>query len=114
VFLYNYNDDEIGSIRSLSQLPEETAKKIRDLLEKRYFTREIQEVYAIQDKFSLLIFSVRTDIKRNTEFTVMRPKDSIYRSRKGGFLINDIDNNLYHVDRGVLGYKDLIRVERYC
>ena len=40
VFLYNYNDDEIGSIRSLSQLPEETANKIRDLLEKRYFTRK--------------------------------------------------------------------------
>jgi hypothetical protein len=114
VFLYNYNDDEIGSIRSLRDLTDESADQVNALLEKRYFTQEIRKVYSIQDKFSLLIFNVKTDTRDNTDFTVVRPKDSIYRSRRSGFIINDAESNIYHVDRNVLDDKDLIRIERYC
>jgi len=115
IFLYNYNDDEIGALENMESLPPHAAEIIEDLLEKRYFTKEIKQVYSIDDTFSLLIFKVRTDRKKYMDFTVIRPKDSIHRSRAGGFLIIDVDNNLYHIkDRRVLSPKDLIRIERYC
>ena len=115
VFLYNYNDDEIGAVENIRELSQDNSERVEDLLQKRYFTREIREVYSIDDKFSLLIFKVRTDRKEYTDFTVIRPKDSIYHSRTGGFLINDVDNNLYHIEnRNILSPKDLTRVERYC
>ena len=115
IFLYNYNDDEIGAVRNIRELSQDNADRLQDLLQKRYFIREIREVYSIDDKFSLLIFKVRTDRKHYTDFTVLRPKDNIYRSRTGGFLVNDVDNNLFHIeDRHILSPKDLIRIERYC
>lgn len=115
IFLYNYNDDEIGAVRDISTFPDQSVRILNSLLEKRYFTKEIQQVYSIDDKFSLLIFKVRTDRKQYTDFTVTQPKDSIYRARTGGFLINDADNNLYHIkNTDILAPKDLIRVERYC
>lgn len=115
IFLYNYNDDEIGALEDMESLPRHAAEIIEKLLQKRYFTQEIKEVYEIDDAFSMLIFKVRTDRKKYMDFTVVRPKDSIYRSRAGGILLTDVDNNLYHISsRQVLSPKDLIRVERYC
>ena len=42
-------------------------------------------------------------------------RGGLYRSRNGGFLINDADKNMYHIPKADdLATKDLINIERYC
>ncbi|MFH1709033.1 MAG: DUF1854 domain-containing protein [Planctomycetota bacterium] len=114
IFLYNYNDTEIGAIRCLADLPAADRAVVEALLDRRYFTREIRAVHSLTERFDVLIFKVRTDRKDEVEFTVIRPKDNIHRLRSGGFVILDADHNLYLVPtRGTLAFRDLIRIERY-
>ena len=70
IFLYNYSDSEIGAIKALHDLPREQRDIVNELLDKRYFTREIKSIYSIIDKFSVLIFKVKTDLKEEVEFTM--------------------------------------------
>lgn len=115
IFFYNFDDTEIGAFRDISRLSKESRKTVKILLEKRYFTREIMNVYSIDHKFNVLLFKVKTDIKDKVDFSVVRPRDNIRRSRAGGFLVTDADNNLYHLkDESALLPKDLITIERYC
>jgi len=114
VFLYNYNDAEIGAVRRLADLPPAVRAVVEALLDRRYFTREIRAVHSLRERFDVLIFRVRTDRKDDVEFTVIRPKDNIHRLRSGGFVILDADRNMYLIPtREVLAFGDLIRIERY-
>ena len=114
VFLYNYNDAEIGAVRRMDDLPAAARSVVEALLERRYFTREIRAVHSLRERFDVLIFRVRTDRSDDVEFTVIRPKDSIQRLKSGGFVIMDADRDLYLIPtRRVLAFRDLIRIERY-
>lgn len=104
---------EIGVIRDIGEFSEETAKLLRDELDKKYFVPEITKIISAKDRFGFVYFKCDTDCGL-CEFVVRNPFGSILRVSETKIYIVDIDGNRYSVkDTSKLDKKSYRKIELY-
>lgn len=87
---------EIGYLRMISDLGEESEQLLREELGHRYFTPELQKIYSAKDKFGFLYWDAETSAGR-TQITLTNPASNIRTLDDGRVLITDTDGNVYIV-----------------
>lgn len=104
---------EIGVIRDIGEFDEDTAKLLRNELDKKYFVPEITKIISAKDRFGFVYFKCDTDCGL-CEFVVRNPFGSILRVSETKIYIVDIDGNRYSVkDTSKLDKKSYRKIELY-
>lgn len=107
ISLRDREGDEIGIVESLDDLTPAQAALVRDELDRRYFTPQIQRVESLKEEFGYSYWTVDTDAGRR-RFTVQSGKNNVTMVGRGRLVIVDVDGNRFEVadysrlDRSVL------------
>lgn len=88
------DDKEIGVIKELSELDEESEKTAKDELAARYFSPELSEIVSIKEKMGSFYFEAKISGKEKN-FTVRDISRNIRMSPDNSVLIFDVDGNRY-------------------
>ena len=110
IILIDENDREIGLIRSIRDLDENSMMILKEELERVYFIPRITKIYRIKEEFGVLIWETETDKgPRRFEVTSRR---NIKKMDKRRIIIRDADGNLYDIpDYANLDQKSLVLLE---
>ena len=87
---------EIGMIRRISDFDADTQALLREELDRRYFTPQIQKIFSVKDKFGYLYWEAQTTAGHVT-FVMNNPFSNIRVLEDGRILINDIDGNVFEI-----------------
>lgn len=87
---------EIGMIRELDRLSEESQAACRAELARKYFTRRILSIEKIKERYGFTHWEVTTDSGK-TAFTLQDTYRSITKVTPDHLLINDMDGNVYEI-----------------
>jgi len=90
------NENEIGVIEDLAQLPEETAALIKAQLELYYFTPVIEKIIGIKDEYGYAYFHVMTD-RGECKFTINMGANAVSKLTETRLLITDLDGNRFEI-----------------
>jgi len=110
IILIDENDREIGLIRNIGDLDENSMRILKDELERVYFIPKITKIYQIKEEFGVLIWETETDKgPRRFEVTSRR---NVKKMGKRRIIIRDADGNLYDIpDYANLDQKSLVLLE---
>ena len=104
---------EIGMIRRMADMSEETQQIINEELDRRYFTPELLKITGMKEKFGYSYWDVETSAGRVT-FVLNNPFSNIRVLEDGSVFINDIDGNCFKItDVAKLDAQSLRRIEIY-
>ena len=104
---------EIGMIRRMSEMSEETQKLLEEELYRRYFTPEITKITGMKEKFGYSYWDVETTAGKVT-FVLNNPFSNIRVLEDNSVFINDIDGNCFKIaDPAKLDAASLRRIEVY-
>lgn len=103
---------ELGLIRSVGDLDEESEHLVRRELENRYFIPAILRIHAVHRKGAIFV-DAETEIGRRT--FMFRPDGTAIRTLDGGcVIISDMEGNTYRIpDPGALDKASYRRIEIY-
>lgn len=87
---------EVGVLRSLDGLDNESRKLIEHELDRRYFTPEILQLRALKQEGGMWTFDVVTS-RGATEFYVRNWRDSSHEDSPGRFVIQSVDGQRFEV-----------------
>lgn len=87
---------EIGVLRSLAGLDEESRLRIEDDLDRRYFTPKISAIRSLKQEGGLWTFEVDTSRGEST-FYVRNWRDSSHEISPGRFSISSVDGQRFEV-----------------
>lgn len=87
---------EIGVLRSLDELDNESRKLIEHELDRRYFTPEILQLRALKQEGGMWTFDVVTS-RGATQFYVRNWRDSSHEVSPGRFVIQSVDGQRFEV-----------------
>lgn len=87
---------EIGVLRSLEGLDNESRKLIEHELDRRYFTPEILQLRALKQEGGMWTFDVVTS-RGATQFYVRNWRDSSHEVSPGRFVIQSVDGQRFEV-----------------
>lgn len=87
---------EIGIIRDVAELSEESREACRRELKRRYFTRKILSVEKVKDRYGFTYWTVMTDSGRQ-EFALQDTFRSIIKVTPDHLLIQDVDANMFEI-----------------
>lgn len=87
---------EVGVLRSLDGLDNESRKLIEHELDRRYFTPEILQLRALKQEGGMWTFDVVTS-RGATEFYVRNWRDSSHEVSPGRFVIQSVDGQRFEV-----------------
>lgn len=87
---------EIGVIRKLSDVSDETRKLLEKQLNIHYFTPVIQEVLDIKDEYGYAYFHVMTN-RGECRFTINMGSNAVSRLSDSRLLITDLDENRFEI-----------------
>lgn len=87
---------EVGVLRSLDGLDNESRKLIEQELDRRYFTPEILQLRALKQEGGMWTFDVVTS-RGATEFYVRNWRDSSHEVSPGRFVIQSVDGQRFEV-----------------
>lgn len=87
---------EIGMIRDLQDLSEESREACRLELSRKYFTRVILSIEKIKERYGFTHWDVTTKSGKLT-FSVQDTYRSITKITADHLLINDVDGNVYEI-----------------
>ena len=94
-------EEEIGMVRDLRQVDEQSRALLKEMLAKRYHMPEIQRILSIEEIHNATRWTVETD-KGRRSFEV-RNSDNFRRLRGGGIVIIDVEANRFRIsDRSAL------------
>lgn len=88
---------ELGMIRDLDQWPAESAKPIREVLERRYLMPEITTIHNINLRYGFLDFDVTTGNQQRTQFAMRWTQSQAVDFGEHGKLLIDTEENRYLV-----------------
>lgn len=88
---------EIGIIKSLKDLSEESITACRNELGRKYFTRKILTVEKVREKYGYTTWNVTAEEGKVT-FTVHDTYRSITKVTADHLLINDINGNIFEIE----------------
>ena len=94
--LYDQEGHEIGLLNDVNELDEDSAAKVRELMDRSYFIPNITEVLEIEPEFDLQIWDVKTENGRRS-FQVRNPRQNIIRMGPHRLVIKDVDGNRYQI-----------------
>lgn len=104
---------EIGMIRRISDFDFDTQALIKEELDRRYFTPQIQKIFSVKDKFGYLYWEAETTAGHVT-FVMNNPFSNIRVLEDKRILINDIDGNVFEIrDPSKLDAPSLKKIEIY-
>jgi hypothetical protein len=89
------DDQEIGILRNFNELDSESARVLKEELEKVYFIPKIAKVYDIKEEFGVLVWKTETD-KGPRRFDVINRRE-VKKISRDRILIKDGDGNLYDI-----------------
>lgn len=103
---------EIGIIRDLRELDQESRAIIKTELRKRYFTPIITEITSIKTEFGLHYWDVDTD-KGQRQFIIRSLRESVFEISPNRYLLHDVYGNRFEIrDVTALDKKSKARIER--
>ncbi len=88
-------DEEIGVLRNVNELDSESARVLKEELEKIYFIPRITKIYDIKEEFGVLVWKTETD-KGPRRFDVINRRE-VKKISRDRILIKDGDGNLYDI-----------------
>lgn len=88
--------EEIGMIASIADFSPETAKMLRDELEKVYFLPKITAISSVKEKFGFSVWKVESDVGK-LEFTLRDTYRSMVFAGGGRIFLIDSDGNRYEI-----------------
>ena len=88
-------DKEIGVLRNVNELDSESARVLKEELEKIYFIPRITKIYDIKEEFGVLVWKTETD-KGPRRFDVINRRE-VKKISRDRILIKDGDGNLYDI-----------------
>lgn len=88
---------EIGIIRDMSLLSEQTAALISHQLSLRYFTPKIKSVKSIKAKYGYAYFDTETDCG-HIKFTIRMGGEGVARLSETHIIFYDIDGNRFEIE----------------
>ncbi|HEX5324447.1 MAG TPA: DUF1854 domain-containing protein [Capsulimonadaceae bacterium] len=101
------DDKEIGMLRTLEGVDEESLKVIEEELAKRYFLPKIMKVLKVKDQFGIVVWDVETDYGMR-RYTVRNMRDNTVQLSSGRVLMTDTDGNRFEFpDLAVLDARSL-------
>lgn len=113
IALQNEDKEEIGMIRSLSDLREEDQTLVREELATKYFTPKIRKILALTERFGTTRWTVETD-KGEMRFIVKDTYKSLIRVSEDRLFVCDLDGCRYEVvSLKALDRKSYSRIELY-
>ena len=96
ISLLDTDGHEIGIIRSLSSLEDESAALLREILDEYYIVPKISEVLRVYEKGSVNRWTVMTD-HGECSFQIRARYTDIKLLPKGRILIRDTNDNRYEI-----------------
>ena len=87
---------EIGLIRDLQELSEESREACRTELSRKYFTREILSIEKIKERYGFTHWDVTTASGKKS-FSVQDTYRSITKITPDHLLVYDVDGNVYEI-----------------
>lgn len=87
---------ELGLIADINDLGEDTAKILRDELDRKYYTPVIKQIISLKDKFGFSYWKVMTD-EGELSFTLRDTFQSLLKVGGTRIFVNDIDGNRYEI-----------------
>ena len=88
-------DKEIGVLRNVNELDSESARVLKEELEKIYFIPRITKIYDIKEEFGVLVWKTETD-KGPRRFDVINRRE-VKKISRDRILVKDGDGNLYDI-----------------
>lgn len=89
-------DNEIGMLKSLSELSADSRLCAENELSSRYFCPRIDEIKSIKEKMGSFYFDVKLG-EREKSFTVKDISRNIRLTQNGSIMIFDVDGNRYEI-----------------
>ena len=87
-------DNEIGMIVSLDDLPGDTARLLEEELDQRYFAPVIDKIVSLKEEFGYIYWDVVTDAGP-CRFTVKGGENNVFLLSGDTLLIIDVDGNRF-------------------
>lgn len=97
ICVIDFEDNEIGIIRDINLLDEESAKCAEKELERRYYCPKVDEIKSIKEKMGHFYFDIVIGGKKKT-FTVRDISKNMRFSTEDTLLIFDMDGNRYCIE----------------
>ena len=94
-----HDGEQIGMIRDLSDLTEDSRALLKQALTKRYHIPEVARILSVRETSNAAVWTVATD-KGRREFMV-RGRHNFRRIKGRDLIIVDVDGNRFRVRRGV-------------
>ncbi|MCC6483640.1 MAG: DUF1854 domain-containing protein [Armatimonadetes bacterium] len=96
VTFFDHQEQEIGMLKDIRQLPIEMRKLLEDELEQRYFTARIRRVRSMKEEFGLFRLMVETD-KGPREFFLRNLRDNVVRLPNNRIILIDMHGNRFEI-----------------
>ena len=95
ITLFDENQKEIGILKDVNQLDKESAKVLKEELERVYFIPKITKIHSIKEEYGVLIWNTDTD-KGSRTFEVTS-RHNIRKIGNNHVIVKDADGNLYDI-----------------
>ncbi len=106
------NNEEIGIIRDLEELPESVRELLMEEMERLYFIPRITRILSIKTEFGVAIWEVETD--KGPRIIELRGEDSYRFLPRGRLIITDVHENYYQIeDMSALDARSRSLLDRY-
>ena len=96
ITLLDSEGKEIGIVRDIKHLPQESAETLLSELQKRYFMPKIIKIYELDGEFGVTRWVVETN--RGPVTFSMRSRFDVVSLENGRVLIKDVDGNRYEIE----------------
>ncbi len=96
IALFDGPKGEIGVLHDLSELDETSRELVSELLERRYFIPLITHVKSIREEFSVIYWSVETNVGPR-DFVCRGMRDSLQSLSEARILVTDADGNRFEI-----------------
>lgn len=104
---------ELGLISSIDDFPPETARMLREELERKYYAPVIKTIHSVNERFGFSYWKVTTD-EGDLSFTLQDTYRSILKAGGGRVFIVDMDGNRFDIPNvEELDFKSYKKIELY-
>lgn len=111
ISLRDGNDEEIGIIADITELPKDYRRFIKDELEMRYYTPKILCVKSVRSRYTGMEWLIETDIGPKKIIT-KSVHDAMTEIAPGHFILTDVDENRYGISFDEIDKASRMRLER--
>jgi len=105
--------NEVGVIRSSSELDAESRRVVEEELNRRYFMPIIRRIRKVVERFGVVEWHVDTE-RGSCQFTTRDLRENVLRLGAARYVISDVDDNRYEIpDTSRLDAKSLASLLRH-